>query len=412
MPIKKTTKKKTSIVSKIAAAFIPPDRGATWAGAAKIFTAVGLFLVPIVVAPWSGDAWELHKLLVLVITVFGGWVCLAVALLRRGEDRWHWHPIDLMVLLFVAVVTISTITSVNWWSSLFGVPGWNSHSLLATWAMVGLYFLVARMFAKPSDRRLVWAIMLIGLAVSLTAQVFQLADLSFLPDPLNTGRWFSTIGNLNLHVTTIAGIFGAALLVLWSNNHERWTKLLLTSGVLISWLVLLFSGRALGWAIFALGMVIVVLHQSREEKKINLRLIIAAVAIAALGLVAQLSNVASHSGLPGLQELTMAQGPTVETTLTTLQHRLVLGTGPSTWYEAFVKYRPESFNNSAVWDLRFTQGGNAWAQLLTTVGLVGGLLFLGLLGLGIIMAWRGWRNSGDPFLLITAAARVALRLLN
>lgn len=404
MPPKTTTRKKPSLVRRVIATFAPVDHGARWESAAKITTAIGLFLVPIVVAPWGTDPWEMTKGFVLVLTVVLAWLFLAIAMLRRGQDRWAWHPLDLLVLLFGLVATVSTLTSVHWWSSLFGVPGWTSQSLVSIWAMIGLYFLVARLFMATPDRRLVWTIVLTSLGLGMIAQVFQFADLSLWPEPLNSSRWFSVIGNLNMHLSIAAAIFGAAMLMLWSTESERWTKLLLSLGVLLSWLVLFFSGRALGWAIFALGMIIVVIHQSREQRRINLRLVVAAIAIAVLGMIAQVANLSQKSGLPSYQELTLDVGTTTATAITTVGERPVLGTGPSTWYYAFVANRPQSFTSSPIWDVRFTQGGQAWIQLLATMGIAGVMLLFGVFLLGAAMAWRGWRRTGDPYLLITILA--------
>jgi len=411
MPIKTPARKKPSLVRRVIATFAPTDRGAAWESAAKITTAFGLFLVPVVVAPWGTDPWEIQKGFVLVLTVVIGWACLAIAMLRRGSDRWSWHPLDILVLVFGLVATVGTITSVHWWSSVFGVPGWTNQSLIVIWAMIGLYFLVARLFVAAADRRLVWTIVLVSLGLSLIAQLFQFAGLSLWPDPLRESQWFSVIGNLNLHLSIAAAIFGAAMLMLWTTESERWAKLLLSLGLMLSWLVLFFSGRALGWAVFALGMIIVVLHQSREQKRVNMRLIVAAIAVAVLGMIAQVTNISNKSGLPSYQELTLGVNTTTATTMATLAERPVLGTGPSTWYYAFVSHRPESFTSSPVWDVRFTQGGQAWLQLFATMGIAGAVIFFGLLLLGASMAWRAWRRSGDPFLLITILA-IAVTLVS
>ncbi len=401
MPTRTSSKKKPNIVSRIVSAFVPTDRGANWETAARAWTAVGLFLLPLVVVPWSSDAWELHKLGVLVLTVLGGWVCYVVAMLKRKSDRWAWHPLDILVLIFGLVATVSMATSVNWWVSFVGVPGWTSQSLIAIWSFVGLYFLVAKLFVTPADRRLVWFVLLGSLATSFALQMFQFANLSFLWAPLDSNRWISTLGNLNLHVSIIAAVFATAMLLFWSAEQEKWVKLMLAVGVLLSWLVLLFSGRAVAWAVFALGMVIVVFHQSREEKKVNVRLIMVVVGIAAIGLIAQLAHVAERSGLPAFRELTLDQSTTAAIAFSTVADRPAFGSGPATWYYDFVSHRPESFNQSAAWDLRFTQGGSAWLQSFATLGIGGTIILFGILALGAVMAWFGWRRTGDPFLLLT-----------
>ena len=54
----------------------------------------------------------------------------------------------------------------------------------------------------------------------------------------------------------------------------------------------------------------------------------------------------------------------------------LFGVGPANFISAFTRFRPIAFNNTEVWNARFTYSSNLYLQLLTEVGLLGLLSFL------------------------------------
>ncbi|MFH1392583.1 MAG: tetratricopeptide repeat protein [bacterium] len=64
----------------------------------------------------------------------------------------------------------------------------------------------------------------------------------------------------------------------------------------------------------------------------------------------------------------------------------LLGSGPDTFWYAFSKYRPERFNQNALWQIRFQRANNFWLENLATIGWLGALAWLLIFGLGI------WKN--------------------
>jgi len=160
------------------------------------------------------------------------------------------------------------------------------------------------------------------------------------------------------------------------------------AGEALAWLIELLLARPVGWAVFALGMIVVVLWQAQRGKQQSVRVIMIAVVLAALGLVAQLSQLAQHSSLPSTNEVTLDGRTSFTIAASTVKERSVLGSGPTTWYQDFVAYRPVSFNQRADWSTRYFTAGAEWWQLLATQGVVGMMWWLGLLVVGGWLAWQ------------------------
>lgn len=357
--------------------------------AAKTIATLGLFLTPVAVSTVTTDAWETPKLYVLLGTVTVAWLSFLIGLLRRKATRWTWHPLDWVVLVLAVASTISTITSVHVSTSIWGIGGWMTGTFLATITFVGLYFLLAQLMTSRHDHMIAWAALLGGTGFALLLALFQFSQFSLLPAPLSSNPLVTTLSNSMSQVAVIAGILGAVALLLWTRTRERWAKWGIALVVTISWLVLLFVGQALGWAVFAIGMMAVVLDQALRTQGANMKLLSAAVVLAALGMVLQLTHVAEHSSLSVANDVTLDQPTSVSITWSTLKERPVLGSGPATWYQDFVQYRPTSFNSSPYWSARFIKGTTEVWQQLALGGVVTFVLWVGLL---VMAGWWFWHH--------------------
>lgn len=385
------------------------DPGQTWENLSRVCVTLGVFLVPLLVLSWTNDVWETTKAMVLLVTVGAGWLCYFFATLKRREHHWSMTRMDWVVVALWVSLGISTIGSVSTWSSLTGISG----SVVEAWpvvtAMVGLYFLAGQIFRTAAERRAGWGAMLTGIGLALVAQMFQFSDFSLLPPSLpRANTVFSTISNSLTDVAILAALFGSVVLLGWNSQAERWQRWSVAAGVLLSWLVLLLAGRPVGWAIWAIGMIAVVLHQAAKGKKADTRLIIIAVVLAAAGMAAQLFGLHRQAGLANGPDITLDQATTRSIVQSTLKSRPVFGTGGATWYHGFVTERPESFNTSVHWSTRFIKAASGWWQTLTTSGLVGALLWAGLIVIGTWVTWKQWSKKPEAEWLVYGLVMIAV----
>jgi len=81
----------------------------------------------------------------------------------------------------------------------------------------------------------------------------------------------------------------------------------------------------------------------------------------------------------------------------TIQERPWFGSGPSTYGLAFRSFRPASLNQTPEWNLVFNRSGSEYLTLLTTMGTVGLLAWLVLVGR---VVWVGGKMTIAPFFRI------------
>lgn len=365
-----------------------PERGQTWDVLARSFLTLGLFLIPLTVLPWTSEFWELPKAMVLLVTVTISGLCYGIGAFRRRTISWSTVPLDWLLIALGAIIGLSTLTSVRPWQSLVGISGWYAETLPVIAALLGLYALLGQLFRRDSDQRLAWTALLGGLGASFFLQMFQFSDRSLLMVGLPRARLFSTVAGSPTAVAVLAAIFTAGGLLFWPIARERWMRWSVIAAAVTGWLTLLLLGRPLGWAVFAIGIIIVVLAEIRRGPKANMRYIGTAIALAAAGLVVQLTGLSSHSSVPAVPEYTLGQQTSASIATATAWHRPALGSGPATWYQDFVFRRPMEYNNTAYWGTRFIKAGGEWWQFLATLGWPGLAVWLGTLLVAGASLWR------------------------
>ncbi len=386
------------------------DPALMWSNLTKMFVVLSLLLTPLVISTSLTDTWEQPKTLVLAALMSLAWICYFITIFRRRTVDWNWHLLDWMVIFLVGATIISTMLSVNNVASIWGLGSWSSSSLPAVLSFASLYFLLGQTFRSRHDQTIGWTSLLTGTGAAILVMMFQLSQVSLLPKPLQASPLLGTISSSPSHVAVIAALFGAVALLLWTRTTERWARWGIVACVTMSWLVLFFFQQPVGWAVFALGMIAVIVDQSLAGRQANVNVLITAVAIAALGMLMQLTGVAHHAHLPSTADILLDQTTTAKISVSTIMHRSVLGSGPSTWYQDFVKYRPASFNQSPYWSLRFITGASEWWQQLATGGIVIFGLWVGILTMAGWWIWRHIRKQPRALLAGTVLTIVAVFL--
>lgn len=396
---KSTKSKSLSPIKKIINRLRPGDHGEVWQRAAQTSIVVTIIATMLTVFGATSDTWQLPKMWVMVIGTAIAWICFVVMNVKRGTTHWSWHPLDILISLFVLAVGISAITSVSWWKSVFGISGWRDQSFVMIATGAALYFLVAKLFTGAKERMLVWWAVFGSIGVSFLIHLFQLSGFSVWPEPWRSQTWFNLIESSPRQLSILAAFFTTGLMLMIVTIKERWLKWLVVLGVIMGWMFMLFLGQAIGWAMVAIGMMLVIL-QSTRQKGSGQAWVLLAVIIAVTGMIAQVTKLADRSAFARPFEITLDQRTSSQVALTTILHRPVLGSGPVTWYEDFVKYRDREYNETSTWNLRFQQAGASWWQTLATLGVVGTLLWMSILALGWWTGWQAWQKKGEVWLLL------------
>lgn len=361
---------------------------------------VGLFLLPFVTSTGS-LGWDGPKAIVLLLAMTLAWIFFLIAALRRRQAWWRGSPLDWLAVGWLVLVAVGTAMSVDPWQSLTGLNGLSGDTLPVAAGLVSLYLLVGHLFTRPREQLMLWLALLGGVGATLLVGFFQLSGFSILPSFFPRHALYHLLSGSTSDVAVLAAIIGPAALIGWRWARQRWQRLAIAAAVTLSWLIVFIYNLPVGWTVFAVGMITVVLTQAVDGPKANARVIGAAVGLTVVGLLVYVFGLANASRLPSRAEVRLDTRTAAAISWQSLVRRPVLGSGPQTWYQDFVRYRPVSYNRTPLWNRRFVAANAGWWQIIATGGLAMTLFWLGLF---VTAGGAAWMNGGkkSPYPLFLA----------
>jgi len=401
-----------------------------------------IFLVPLFFNPLSYNIFILGKTLLLqflVVSMLGFW--LADWMLNRTSNkvgRWQdtlASPLHLSILVFGVIAVLATVASImpttSFWGSYFRDAG------LLTLVCWILFFLILahQLRSRTQLLRAVYALLLSSGIVSLLG-ILQ----HFLPDVMSRilpnlypsrGRVSSTIGN-PLYISSFLAMvipFTMAIMIHWWNKRKarNKTKILISLVVLLAlqlWCLWLaqYSITILLYLIAPVIFIIVLGIIKRKRLMMSLGVIsllalviIAAVLIGPLLLSPLPTETPEPESLEpvliseeiGLHTLGMRvqfwqgtvdlflESPEVPFSNDRLHFlRKFIGYGPETFTVTFQPYHPDEQKSLATYLLRFwDRPHNDYLYLATSMGLLGLISFLAILGIFFHLCFRYLRRA-------------------
>ncbi len=371
--------------------------------------------VPLTIAPWASNAFELPKVTLLRALVL---VLAALAVARFLADRhsaamqarrWLQHPLVVTVLAFTLVLLLSTLVSTDLRISVWGSYE-RQQGLLTLLAYLALFFITAvglrtRPHVDLLWRALVWAsapVVLYGLLQAL--RVDPLGWQSDAASPV-----LSTVGRSNFlgtYLVLIIPLTWSQLLV----TRTRTGLMLLCAGQLTCLVLSHARGAWLGMALAGAAFALVWTWTTGRRRLAWLILagcLLAIVVIIALGTVwlapeALPQALIVRSALPHLTQAVNLDAGSIRARLTIWQAALPLlhahpwlGYGPETLRTTFVTVYPPQLvyyqGRQAVVD----RAHNLWLDLGLSSGLAAVLAFGAVLLTFFWLAWRSLRAAPD-----------------
>ncbi len=334
---------------------------------------------PLIVYPMAPDAFELTKWLVFgIITgcVFLLWIIDTFVLYRREV---HWTLVHTFISAFTVVAVAAALFSVSGIRSMIGPEGSVSGTVPSILMFSIFSFLLVQMFTTLRDLRILILVFLSGAGVALLFSFLQYWEVFLLPWAGARTESFTTLALSPL--TTV--IFFASTVILGLCivffSKKRWEKITIGSGVGLALLLLALYDKKIGW--IALGVAlfaVMILFAFRPKVLQSRRAVILMLCLAfSIGMLFIPVTRWTNKVIP--DDTILHQGSGWNVMLSVMRQRPVLGTGPQTFLDAFQRFRPAEYNQSAQWQLRFIKSSNQWFEIATTMGILGFAAFLGIL---------------------------------
>jgi len=380
-----------------------------------------LFSLPLCFAPFTFDGYEFNKqyLLFFLISI-ATFSYLLRMIVYEKRIKFKSSFFDIFVLIFFLIGIFSAIFSVDKISSIFGFYGRFSDGLIGFISLIVLYFLITNL-AKPKNtetqkssitdqgpqlnsntilRVLLWSgffVVLISF-LALFGILGKFGEVLHLPlimrrvifNPVSP-----SLQGLAMFLSVILVILVAKILETQRTKSKislisKWIYLIgLTCFLIIvdftpSWILILLSFG---------GLVGVSLWSRVFRVEVNkLLLPICLIIISLFCLISSPPKVifGSSSVLGTLPQEEILNYSTswyigVKSAFSSLKN-FFFGSGLGTFYYDFSKFKPESFNKTWLWQIRFDRPGSHWAEILATMGGLGFLSYFVLISMFILIS--------------------------
>lgn len=320
-------------------------------------------------AKLTTDTFDTPKFVVLLILVLAMLVLLTARFAISGKVSFLRTPLDLPLLLLVAVAAVSTILSSSPYVSLLGNQVRVHGSLVTLIVYVLFYFLAGQAIKSLKDIRWISSLAILGatvLALWGLANYFGIR-LNFLP----SGSSFSTAG--------VLAIFLPALLTQVFTSRNLVTKGLLAGLITLFGLFIMLAGTWPVWvsALIGVGAVFLILRPSLL--KFNLLFVAVPAVILVFMLILSLTPPVGEDAQNFLhdkfknypRELQLSLRDSWKISVSAFRDSPFWGSGPATYLFDFTQHKPLEYNQGKLWTLRFDNAFNEYLQVLATLGGVG-----------------------------------------
>jgi len=376
------------------------------------FLQLEVFLLPLFFLPFTFEIFDFSKQNLLWLCTFAATLTwLVKAVIVDKKIVYKKTPLDIPLVIFILVWGLSMLLSVDRFSSLFGFYGRFSDAYLGSLSFVLLYFLILNTLTPRQAVRFFKTFLLsAGIALGSTALSILGILARFLPAAGRLGAVASSSLNPLGGSSETAALFAAAILVLvcalysyQARGAVRARRLSVTYGIIgaLALLVLLAVNFILAWVAALVGMAFLfccglyVSYASRAAADTAVSVSIAPALSGFIFILLILFLFGGSGSIVGAslpREVVLPAQPAQEILWQSLKTRPLLGYGPGTFSYAFSAGRPASFNSNQFWQLRFDKAPAYLLELLATVGLLGLLSYLSVVGIFLFVSFIFVRN--------------------
>jgi len=304
-----------------------------------------------------------------------------------GEMRIRKTPLDIPIIAFWIFYLIATIFSIDRWHSFFGFFGDPSRGFISITAMVILYYLILSNFSENLFKWIMKAIVWSGIIVIIwdILRIFNIR--MFFSEETWASMPLSMVGSLQstaVFACFLIFIFMTAVLKIRDDETMSSRKkniysigyfVLIAASLtvilaLYNYLPLFKSfpliGLVIGSAFFLIFVLAKIVRPKDAWTLFPMVIFIIVLAFLMIGSV----NIA-RVNLPF--NVSVPYKVATEISKESLKDSFFVGYGPGNYGYAFSKFLPKNFDNM---NLRFFEGEGMFIESLTTVGMIGTILFV------------------------------------
>ena len=369
-----------------------------------------LFLVPIVFLPFrwlhTSELFEFNKMVLtylLTTIIVGAWIVRMVVARKLVLRR---TMLDVPLLVFLAVQILSTITSIDFRTSLLGFYSRFHGGLASSFSYALLYWAWVSNMGKTETKKAFNVLFASALLVSVYAvlQHFGIDKEVWVQDVQN--RVFSSLGQPNWLAAWIVALSPLAwALFIKEKLNYKWFSL-----SALFFLVLLYTKSRSGVVAFAGAFTFFWAFEfwlsKKLKKPLNIQKPFGALLVVFVAFALAIGTPWTKpifSPKEAVIEEVKPQGPALETggtesgeirkivwqgALDLWKKYPLLGTGVETFGISYYFARPVEHNLVSEWDFLYNKAHNEYLNIAATTGSIGLLAYIALAGTTIVLIFK------------------------
>lgn len=292
-----------------------------------------------------------------------------------GEMKIKRTPLDIPIMIFLAIYIVSTFLSVDKWHSFWGFFGDPSRGLMSVIAMVVVYYLIVNNFNLRNFKWILGGLVVSSAIVSIFS-VLVFLGVNIVPNAISSLVPLSLIGTVS-GLKIFSGMMIPLVMVVSFKMHESANKVINALGYVVLALIpinlllisMLFDKTISIIILFGVGFFLLYILSHVVRPKENLTWIPMVVFVLTMVVLMGGKNNLAKVNAP--VEVAPDMKVSWEVAKGELKDDAILGSGPSTYGYDFSKYKPQSFNNNIFYGIRFYQGTGLFFESLATIGVLG-----------------------------------------
>lgn len=391
-----------------------------------VSTLIFLFLLPLFVLPGSFFPLAISKTVLLTI---GSSILVLTFLLESMKKGSIQLPATYMMWAGVLLPLVYLISAVTSSYGSFGIFGYNLEiGTAASILLVSVFFVIVSLVFNQNNR-IMEAYGLTVASLSLVL-VFGLIKILSMGKVIKTGILGGTMGNTIGSWTDYAMVSGLIVVMvtfaLQMLSLKKTLRLILYGIFTASLFMLAVINFSAAWQlVFGISIVSLVYFLSFEKRATTLaingpaesrRRVVVPILLAVISLLFVINPHVSSKGTLGATVSTAfhlnnidvrpSLGSTLSVSGPTLKSHPFFGSGPNTFLNDWLLYRPQDINATPFWGTAFPYGVGFIPTQLATVGIVGMAVWLAFLVyfvvLGIKVMGRLPEARGLRFILVSS----------
>lgn len=326
-----------------------------------------IFLIPILFLPFTSDAFDFNKQIVLIFLVFLASFSWILKSLISGKIEIKYNFVLISVGLFLLSVVFSTIFSVNKYGSFWGWPQVASEGLITTACLSIILFFIASVF----DKKDIYALIKIFASSVIIVGVITVAFILFSGFGLGISNPLGSAGSAGILLAIFLPLFIIFLMI----SDKIW-KIIFGFGAAICLVAFILINYAVIWWIVLISSAVLMASGVLKKKFFDVRWLALPMFFLAISVLFLLLH-PQVAFLPNAgDEVSISQKTSLQIGSDALKQNFILGSGNGTFLYDYLKFRSKDISATNFWNISFIGSSSKILTLIPTIGVLGIVLFL------------------------------------